>query len=573
MKIKYFRIFFSTLIILNVYACKTSNIFISKNQYETSVGPYIYYYEGVKSRLIGRYNDAIILQNKSISIDSANSAPYYELSLVHGSLNNNTSAIKYLEKAISLEESNKFYRNYLGILYINENRMNEALKNQIALVMLDSLNPSYKYSLALLYNDIGQKKKSIELLEQITNQSGFNPQIADTKIKILFELNDLSKASNEIDKLTSLFPNVALYQLYGSELSFRQGNDSLGLVQINNAIDLEPTNSFIKVNKYLQLKNLGNVKESINYLNELSQDSSISSKSLIDLFYPILYEPTYYSLYSDILDNIIINYLHNYNGIVEVHALAYEHFLNTRNFSKARQQLAYMIQYDNMNSDNWEKAISFDFSTSSYVSAINLSQQAQKLFPQKDIFYILQALSLDNIGNTLEAIATLKKATRIINSNEINSEMHATIADLCHKINRNKEAYKNYEKSIKLNPKNARSLNNYSYYLSIERKKLRKALKMSTRAVLIEPNNSTYIDTKGWVLFQMERYNEAKEVLQNAVAKDGSKSPVIIEHYADALFLSGNKEAAYIYWLKARDLGGNSLTLQKKIELKNYVEE
>ncbi len=424
-----------------------------------------------------------------------------------------------------------------------------------------------------MYNDVGEKEKSIDLLNEITNQTGFNPQISDTKIKIYFDTNNDSRAAEEIDKLIKLYPDVALYHLYRSELNFRQGNDSLGFIELDTAIVLEPSNSFIKINKYIQLKNSGRIKESIEYFVIISQDSTISSKSIIDLFYPLLYEPSYYLTYSNQLNTIVENFLKNFNGFVEIHALAYEHYLNTRSLVEARKQLSYMIEYDKNNPDNWERAISFDYSMSNFVSSINLAQQAQKLFPKKDIFYILHAISLDNIGKTIEAINVLDNATKYIVEVNAKSELYSTIADLYHKINSTKDAYKNYKISLKLNPNNARSLNNYSYYLSLEKKELNRALKMSSKAVEIEPNNSTYIDTKGWVLFQMERYNEAKEVLQNAVAKDGSKSAVIIEHYADALYLSGNKERAYIYWQKAQDLGGKSLTLQKKIEQKTYVKD
>jgi Flp pilus assembly protein TadD len=133
------------------------------------------------------------------------------------------------------------------------------------------------------------------------------------------------------------------------------------------------------------------------------------------------------------------------------------------------------------------------------------------------------------------------------------------------------EAFRSYDQSLKFNPNNARILNNYSYYLSIAKRNLGKALEMSTKAVDLEPNNSTYIDTKGWVLFQMGRYEQAREVLRNAIAKSGSTSAVINEHYGDALYMTGNKENAYIYWMKAKAIGGESEKLDEKLRTRTYV--
>jgi tetratricopeptide (TPR) repeat protein len=94
---------------------------------------------------------------------------------------------------------------------------------------------------------------------------------------------------------------------------------------------------------------------------------------------------------------------------------------------------------------------------------------------------------------------------------------------------------------------------------------------MSTKAVDLEPNNSTYIDTKGWVLFQMGEYEKAREVLRNAIAKSGSTSAVINEHYGDALYKTGNKENAYIYWMKAKEIGEGSDRLDEKLRTRTYV--
>lgn len=94
---------------------------------------------------------------------------------------------------------------------------------------------------------------------------------------------------------------------------------------------------------------------------------------------------------------------------------------------------------------------------------------------------------------------------------------------------------------------------------------------MSTKAVDLDPNNSTFIDTKGWVLFKLERYEEARDVLRNAIAKSANPSADINEHYGDALFMTGNKQNAYIYWKKAQQLNGGTPKLNEKIRTQQYV--
>lgn len=66
------------------------------------------------------------------------------------------------------------------------------------------------------------------------------------------------------------------------------------------------------------------------------------------------------------------------------------------------------------------------------------------------------------------------------------------------------EAYKAYDEALKYNDKNVVVLNNYAYFLSLEKKDLKKAERMSALAVKLEPNNSTYLDTYAWIFLYRE---------------------------------------------------------------------
>ena len=72
------------------------------------------------------------------------------------------------------------------------------------------------------------------------------------------------------------------------------------------------------------------------------------------------------------------------------------------------------------------------------------------------------------------------------------------------------EAYAAYDSSLVYNPSNIGALNNYAYYLSVERRDLDKAEEMSYKTVKAEPNNSTYLDTYAWILFEKGNYAEAR---------------------------------------------------------------
>ena len=107
----------------------------------------------------------------------------------------------------------------------------------------------------------------------------------------------------------------------------------------------------------------------------------------------------------------------------------------------------------------------------------------------------------------------------------------------------------------------------------MERKDLDKAEEMSYKTVKAEPKNSTYLDTYAWILFEKGKYAEAKIYIDDAMKNGGEESDVIVEHCGDIYFMNGEKEEALKFWLKAKEMGCESKTLDKKIERKKYIAE
>lgn len=563
-------IFYSLLSIFLLSSCSVYKSFDQTAVYE-NVGPFLYYYEGIQNRLYGNPIESIRNLEKSLLLNQNNSAVYYELALSYASLNEANSAIKNLEEAVKIEPTNIYYRNFLGVLYMNQRMFEEALDNQLYMLKTDSSNMSYRFQLALIYSNLSQFDKALENLNYIESSYGYIPNVSETKTKIFLQQNQTEKAKEEINALINLFPENPVYYLYQSDLLFREGKDSLGFAKIHFAIDLNPDLPISYIELFQRQAESGKIKQSVKTLKSIFQNDNLSASEKSNLFYPVLFEQSYYSSQGLELDSIINIGLEKNPNSISVNEIAFEHFLRRNSFNAARTSLHKLYELDPDNPSRLDKIITFDYSLQQHDQALISISNGISKFPEYYIFYVYKALIEDESGNTHNAIKTLENGIKNVTDKDHLSELYGTIGDLYYKIRNTKETFKAYDKSLKNKDDNARVLNNYSYYLALNKKYLSKALEMSTKASEIEPNNSTYIDTKGWVLFQMERYDEARDVLRNAIAKDGSNSAVINEHYGDALYKSGNKDSAYIYWLKAKELGENNPKLEEKLRTKSYV--
>lgn len=121
------------------------------------------------------------------------------------------------------------------------------------------------------------------------------------------------------------------------------------------------------------------------------------------------------------------------------------------------------------------------------------------------------------------------------------------LGDLHYKLGDEKSAFEVYDKALNLNPSYVPVLNNYAYFLCLKRKSLRKALKMSKKAIEIEPDNATYLDTCGWILHLLGRDKEAEPHFKRAVLYGGMENAELLSHYAAVLDKLGQTSRASYY--------------------------
>jgi tetratricopeptide (TPR) repeat protein len=98
-------------------------------------------------------------------------------------------------------------------------------------------------------------------------------------------------------------------------------------------------------------------------------------------------------------------------------------------------------------------------------------------------------------------------------------------------------------------PDNADALNALGYTLADRTDRHQEALELITRALNLKPHDYYILDSMGWVLYRMGRYEEAVEHLRRAMAVN--EDPEVAAHLGEVLWMMGNKEAARNVWEKA----------------------
>jgi tetratricopeptide (TPR) repeat protein len=245
---------------------------------------------------------------------------------------------------------------------------------------------------------------------------------------------------------------------------------------------------------------------------------------------------------------------------------------------EANYQYRIYAESDPTNPLGWEQLLqSTDFDSIHQV--ISICESAISYLPEEPLFYFYLSAGQYQIKEYRNALATLDKGLELVpaSNSALLSEFYGQRGGVYHELDIQDSAFVDFEKALQYNPENLVVLNNYAYYLSLEHKDLSKAEKMSSITIKAEPTNPTYLDTYGWILFEQGAYSMAKIYIEKAVnysiEKEEELSSEVLEHYGDVLFKTGNTEKAMEYWLKAKEAGSESKTLDKKIESKDYVKE
>ena len=111
---------------------------------------------------------------------------------------------------------------------------------------------------------------------------------------------------------------------------------------------------------------------------------------------------------------------------------------------------------------------------------------------------------------------------------------------------------------LDLDPDHAPTLNYLGYMWVEQEQRLDEALRFIQRAVSFEPDNGAYVDSLGWALFKLERFDEARIHLEWA-ARLLPEDPTIFEHLGDLYLQLDEPELAAKAYQDAVELGGDEV--------------
>lgn len=531
------------------------------------------YLEGEQYRLQKQDDAAFDLYRQAALIDTLNAPVKYQLANYLVQLNQPLVAIDYLRDAVAIEPDNFWYSSMLGSLLQHMQQYDEAIAVYESTVEKHPKQIQICYMLAEVYGTKGDIPQSIATLNRIEEVMGKSEDISITKYRLYQSQGDEANAFAEIEELAATYPSQATYQLLLGELYLGVGRTEEALAAYNKAEELAPNSGYVLVAKSTYYKTVGDyeAQQELAYKILLKNDVDIETKLqlLVDHLATVLKEKSdlapIYSIFASLTE------MHPTS--MELRNLYTRFLLAEDDYDLATQQLQQIVAIEPTNLEYWMQLMGTQLQLEVYRDMINTGKEALEFHADKLGVYFYMGLAATQLEEYAEAIGYIEQGIAIAPTEQTShqSDLYGQIGDIYHQWGKQEETYKAYDKALELNPNNVSVLNNYSYFLSLDKEELRKAEKMSGRAVELEPTNATFLDTYAWIFFQQENYMLAKIYLQSALTYGGDSSAEIVEHFGDVLFMTDDTEKAIEYWEKALLLNEGSEILKQKINEQRYI--
>ncbi len=165
------------------------------------------------------------------------------------------------------------------------------------------------------------------------------------------------------------------------------------------------------------------------------------------------------------------------------------------------------------------------------------------------------------------ALRTFEQAQQVAAQHggaSFNSAFYFWFGASCERCGQFERGEKLLLRCIELEPDHAEALNYLAYMWSEKRLHLDRALEFSHRALQQDPRNGAFLDTLGWIFFQLGRFQEALAPLQKA-AMLTPEDATVAEHLGDLYLKLDQPAQAVQCWTSAYQLDSKNAALAEKL--------
>ncbi|NLX66461.1 MAG: tetratricopeptide repeat protein [Bacteroidales bacterium] len=529
-----------------------------------------YFYGAMNAKALGEYDQAIDLLHHCYALDSTNANVLVELGTFYNVLQEKNRALDFFRRSVSYDPDNYYYNMMLAGLSKELGMKQEPIDIYQHLSHLYPDKLDVRFELANAFADAGEFKEAINTLDELEKNTGINEMIAINKFRLYSMMDEKEQAFAEIRQIIDKNPSQPRYLILMGDLYLEENQHQEAMLYYERAKEIDPDNPALILSMVDYFERTNDKQAAQAELQKAVTNSSIDVEVKLQLLtrYLAILQQSQQDMRQ--VNTLFETLFEQHPNNAQLNLIYGNILLLQEEKEGALKQFEIYTASNPEDPVGYEQQLRIALPDQDLEKIKEITTEALKYLPQEPQFYFYLGAVYFQQEKYLEALSIFEEglANATMRNPIVESEFHGQIGDLNHFLGNKEKAFESYEKALQLHPQNLPVLNNYSYYLSLEKRDLDKAEQMSGITVKAEPANPTYLDTYGWVLYEQGSYTLAKIYIERAVesSKEDDLSAVVVEHYGDVLFQIGEKEKALEQWKRAKELGEDSPVLNKKIK-------
>ena len=529
--------------------------------------------DATQARLKGEYGKASALYDQCLKMDPVNHAAMFELAKLLHMQQRPAEALPLAKQARNLDKDNIWYYFLLADLYGQYGQSAEAAQVYRDILERWPERHEVRFQLAHTLAVAGRTDDARKEFEVLRQQLGNTEEVVMQEYGMLANSGELEKAEQVLQQALKDDPENVSYLGMLAELydEMGRGEEALALYQRVLAKDPDDSMTRLALAEHHYAKNemdpafeqLGlafadpdlDVDPKMQVLLgffEMTSGQGIAAedqKALLHRCYTLI----------DVLERT-----HPDSG--KPPSIRGDFLMRDGRTSEARDAFRKALEHEKDKYPIWMQVLQLDLQANDYPGLKTDATAAIELFPTSPELFLFQGIACSQLKEHEQAIEALVTGRDLVVDNDpLLAQFWTSLGDAYNVAQRFDKSDEAFEQALKLDPKNATTLNNYAYYLSVRGEKLERAKEMSALSNQLAPGQTSFEDTYAWVLYRMGKHADARTWAEKALASGGSTSGEVVEHYGDILYALGDQAGAVEQWRKAQQLGGAGDQIDRKV--------
>ncbi len=507
----------------------------------------------------GEYAQAALEYQEALRADT-NHAMYFALAKCYSALNKPALALDAAREAVRMSPDRIEYRKLLADISAATYDLDGAASQYEEIIARDSSNLEAWYNLARVYQ-ARKPLKALETYERFTARFGPEWDVLLQTADLCNKLGYPVRAAAALRQMVDLDPGNRELRRTLAQTEIRAGNLDDALKVYGELRDMDPANMGYQA----EIAGVWLLKKDYNRAAEL--------------FDPILKKDTVSIDVKIHIGELYYGQMEKDSTLVPVTKAIFEKIRDAspqdwrpywflggiasgqKDDSLAVRSFRRVTELASWNADGWVFLSSVYLTKNDFQHTVGILESAVKAVPDDFRVNFFLGIAYSRVGRNPDAARVLEKARQI---SPRDTEAIAQLALVYDSMKKSDDSDSLYEEALRINPEFSLALNNYAYSLAERGLQLDRALVMARKALEGAPDNSSYLDTMGWIYFRLGRYREAETYVKKAIGR-GDASAVVHEHMGDIYFKLNDTDRALEHWNAALKLDEGNTSLREKI--------